>query len=132
MADPEKTKLQTYLADSEMLLFQKNEQIIGVLVYQVRTTEIELMNLAVATAFQRQGVASQLIDSFLSRCAGRPQTLIVKTGDISAGPLALYQQKGFVLSHRVKNYFVENYTEPIIEEGQQLKDQLILKRSAMN
>ncbi|WP_159722019.1 GNAT family N-acetyltransferase [Enterococcus sp. CSURQ0835] len=130
LADPERKKVAAYLPTSQLLLFEKSGQTVGVLVYQERETEIELMNLAVAPAFQRQGIASQLIDHFLQLCRNCSQTLVVKTGEIPPGPLALYQQKGFVVCERVKNYFVEQYTEPIMEDGQRLRDQLILKRAA--
>jgi hypothetical protein len=42
--------------------------------------------------------------------------------------LALYQKLGFVKSEIKKNFFLENYTELIIENGIQAVDMIILKR----
>ena len=40
-----------------------------------------------------------------------------------------YENSGFVLSHRIENYFLEHYYEPIFEHGVQLKDKIYFKRA---
>lgn len=40
-----------------------------------------------------------------------------------------YEKSGFVVSHRIENYFIEHYNEPIFEHGVQLKDKVYLKRN---
>lgn len=40
----------------------------------------------------------------------------------------IYERCGFVRSHRIENFFVENYDHPIFEDGVQLVDMVYLKK----
>jgi len=40
----------------------------------------------------------------------------------------LYKKEGFEVFGVRKNYFVDNYPEPIYENGTQLKDMIMLKK----
>ena len=53
--------------------------------------------------------------------------MIVGTGD-SPRIILFYKSCGFKDSHRVKNFFINNYTQPIFEEGVQLIDMVYLKK----
>ncbi|MNP21088.1 putative N-acetyltransferase YvbK [compost metagenome] len=55
-------------------------------------------------------------------------TLYVGTGDVPF-TLDFYKRCGFVDSHRVKDFFVDNYDHPIFEGGIQLRDMVYLKQS---
>ena len=55
--------------------------------------------------------------------------LIVKTGNSSLGPLALYQRCGFRLTSVKQNHFLENYAEPLYENGIRCVDQILLEYS---
>ena len=54
--------------------------------------------------------------------------LSVGTGD-SPAILRFYERCGFVKSHVVKNFFIDNYDHPMYEDGQQLVDMIYLKRN---
>lgn len=43
--------------------------------------------------------------------------------------IAFYKNCGFVYSHRIPNFFTDNYEHPIFEAGKQLKDMIYLKIS---
>ncbi len=49
------------------------------------------------------------------------------TGD-SPLTIPFYEKCGFVKSHAVKNFFLENYDRPIIEGGVRLVDMIYLKK----
>ena len=55
-------------------------------------------------------------------------TMILGTGDTPV-IVPFYEKSGFVVSHRIENYFIEHYKEPIFEHGVQLKDKVYLKRN---
>ena len=59
---------------------------------------------------------------------GRCRTMLVGTGD---SPLAIpfYENCGFTYSHRIPDFFTDNYDHPIYEAGKQLKDMVYLKRN---
>jgi len=88
---------------------------------------LEIQNLATDTRYQRQGYASQLIDYVAGYYAGRHDKIILGTGDVP-GILTFYEHRGFVVTHRVPDYFTINYDHPIVEDGVLLKDQVYLER----
>jgi hypothetical protein len=51
----------------------------------------------------------------------------VGTGDIS-WIIEFYQKNGFRLSHRIQNFFTDNYGQPMFEEGVQLVDMVYLRK----
>ena len=53
--------------------------------------------------------------------------MFVGTGD-SPLTIPFYEHCGFIISHRVENFFVENYDHPIFEAGKQLIDMVYLKK----
>jgi ribosomal protein S18 acetylase RimI-like enzyme len=53
--------------------------------------------------------------------------MLVGTGDCH-GILSFYNRCGFKESHRIKNFFIDNYDHPMFEEGKQLVDMVYLKR----
>ena len=53
--------------------------------------------------------------------------MYVETGDCPSA-LSFYKHCGFIESHRVKNFFTDNYDHPMFEDGIQLVDMVYLKR----
>ena len=58
---------------------------------------------------------------------GQYKTLQLGTGE-SPLTLPFYEKCGFVQSHRIKNFYTDNYDHPIIEAGVQLVDMVYLKK----
>ena len=58
----------------------------------------------------------------LRRC----RRLLVGTGETPL-TISFYKNCGFRESHRVKNFFIDNYDHPIFEDGIQLKDMIYLE-----
>ncbi|MCI5685975.1 MAG: GNAT family N-acetyltransferase [Enterococcus gallinarum] len=105
-ADPEKEAVDRYIQASEILVFENEQQIVGVIVYQLQTAGWEIMNVAVAPEAQNQGIGGRLLTAALT----------------------LYKKMGFIEKKVVKNYFVDHYKEPIYENGILLTDQVILEK----
>lgn len=53
--------------------------------------------------------------------------MTVGTGDIPY-ILQFYEKNGFNLSHRLCNFFTDNYDHPMYEKGIQLVDMVYLKK----
>ena len=89
----------------------------------------EIKNLATRPEAQRRGYGRSLVHHIVNYCKDlKGTTLLVGTGE-SPSTLGFYEKCGFVRSHRVKNFFVDNYDHVIIEDGKQLVDMLYLKIS---
>lgn len=90
--------------------------------------EIELKNIAVAEKYQGIGLGSWLLKAIrlLARAMGY-RYLWVGTADAGYRQHRFYERNGFVPSGIRENFFIENYLEPIYENGVRLKDMMLFK-----
>ncbi|GGC30354.1 N-acetyltransferase [Parapedobacter defluvii] len=91
---------------------------------------VEIKNIAVNERYQGQGIGSWLLSEIkqLAREAGYKE-VVVGTADAGYRQHSFYLRNGFVKSGIRKNFFIENYPEPIFENGLQLKDMILFKAS---
>lgn len=88
---------------------------------------LEIKNIAVVPEHQRAGYGRSLIDFLARKYKGRYSVLQVGTGD-SPLTIPFYEKCGFIHSHRIANFFTDNYDHPIYERGVQLIDMVYLQR----
>ena len=88
----------------------------------------EIQSLATYPQFQNRGYARFLINHVCDYYKDKGTTMLVGTGDTPV-IIPFYENSGFVVSRRIKNYFLKHYDEPIFEHGVQLKDKVYLKRN---
>ena len=88
---------------------------------------LELKNIAVEPDCQSRGYGKALVDFIAETYQGRYTVLQVGTGD-SPLTVPFYEKCGFVRSHRVKNFFTDNYDHPIYECGVRLVDMVYLRK----
>lgn len=126
MADEQESMIDKYLERGEMFVLNDN----GVKAECVITKEAdgvyELKNIAVIPDSRRKGYGKRLIDYLFSHYTDC-NILLVGTGDVPSS-LRFYDKCGFLESHRIKNFFTDNYDHPIFEDGIQLVDMVYLKR----
>lgn len=89
---------------------------------------LEIKNIATGPALQGRGYGRALIDFLARRFGGEFKILQVGTGD-SPLTVPFYERCGFTRSHRIANFFTDNYDHPIFEAGEQLVDMIYLRRS---
>ena len=87
----------------------------------------ELQNIAVDAAYQRRGYGRAMVKHIFERYAQRGETMLVGTGD-SPPHIAFYESCGFAYSHRIKDYILQRYEQPIFENGVQLRDKIYLSK----
>ena len=85
----------------------------------------EIKNIAVLPDYQRKGYGKSLLGFLLSHYTAC-NTMTVGTGDAPSA-LTFYKKCGFTESHRIKNFFIDNYAHPMFEDGKQLVDMVYLK-----
>ena len=126
LADEQETMIDKYLERGEMFVLDDN----GVKAECVVTKEAdgiyELKNVAVLPDYQRKGYGKRLIDFLFSHYTDC-NTLLVGTGDVPSA-ISFYKKCGFAESHRIQNFFTDNYDHPMFEDGKQLVDMVYLKR----
>lgn len=86
---------------------------------------VEVKNLAVREDFRRMGIGGRMLGYIEKVNAG--STIMLGTGE-SPSNLRFYAACGYRYSHRVTDFFTDNYPEPIVEEGIVLKDMIYLSK----
>lgn len=126
LADEQESMIDRYLERGELYVLDDN----GVKAVCVVTDEgdgtCELKNIAVTPEFQRQGYGKRLINFLVTHYSGEYFQMIVGTGDVP-GAVGFYKSCGFEYSHRIENFFTDNYVHQMIEDGVLLKDMVYLK-----
>ena len=109
LADEQESMIDRYLERGDMFVLYDN----GLKACCVVTREgegiYEIKNIATISFFQRQGYGK-------------------RTGDVPS-TLSFYEHCGFTISHRLKNFFTDNYDHPMYEDGKQLVDMVYLKKT---
>ncbi|MDR1565465.1 MAG: GNAT family N-acetyltransferase [Oscillospiraceae bacterium] len=125
LADEQETMIDKYLERGEMFILNDD----GVKAECVITKEsegvYEIKNIAVLPEYQQKGYGKSLIELVLAHYTNC-QTMLVGTGDTPSA-LGFYHKCGFTESHRIKNFFTENYDHLMFEDGKQLVDMVYLK-----
>ncbi|KUO66189.1 MAG: GNAT family acetyltransferase [Gracilibacter sp. BRH_c7a] len=126
LADEQEDMVDKYIEHGEMFVLDDNEVKAECVVTKEADGIYELKNIAVQPDCQRKGYGKALIE-FLFSYYPDCRTMFVGTGD-SLAILNFYKKCGFTESHRVENFFTDNYDHPIYENGKQLVDMIYLKR----
>jgi ribosomal protein S18 acetylase RimI-like enzyme len=131
LADETIEAIKKYIYDSDVYVVTEHgqsEPIAVFALYKISDTEIEIKNIAVSEVLQGKGIGSYLI-SEVKRIAKRENfnSIIVGTPDCSFREIKFYEQNGFIKYDIKKDFFVKNYSEPIVENGIMLRDMIILK-----
>lgn len=127
LADEQESMIDRYLERGEMFVLKDKGVKAICVVTNERKGVCELKNIAVTPDSQRQGYGKRLINYLLTHYAGKYNQMIVGTGDVPSA-IGFYKSCGFEYSHRIENFFTDNYDHPMIEDGVLLKDMIYLKR----
>lgn len=130
LADPSRSQINEYLESGHCYVAKLNSQTIGVLILKELTpTSVEIKNIAIDELFQGKGYGKQLLKyaDEISRKLNY-EKIIIGTGNSSIGQLSLYQKEGFEMSHIKKDFFLDNYKEPIFENDIQCKHMVVLEK----
>jgi GNAT superfamily N-acetyltransferase len=127
LADEQENMIDKYLEAGDMFALYADDLKSICVVTKEEEGIYELKNIATYTKYQGQGYGKKLIEYIFKYYQGRCKTMYVGTGD-SPLTVPFYESCGFIKSHSVKNFFVDNYDHPIYECGKQLIDMVYLKK----
>ena len=123
-ADPDEAMIARYLDEGEMYVLMANGQATAEAVVVRRDDgEFEIKNLATAPEMRGRGYAGQLVRHLFRLFAPRGGKMYVGT---SPANLGFYEHLGFRMAYVEKNFFTDNYPEPIYEDGKLLTDMIYL------
>jgi len=86
----------------------------------------EIKNIATYEKYQGNGYGKIMIKYIIDNLKGKCKIILVGTGEDDK-IISFYKNCGFVYSHTVKDFFVNNYDHKMFENGKQLIDMIYLK-----
>ncbi len=129
-ADPSKEMVEKYLKGSEIYVAKISNEIIGVYVlYPISSKIGEIKNIAVKEEHQGKGIGKLLLEHAFKQAKVKGyKELIIGTGNSSVGQLYLYQKTGFQIANIKWNFFIDNYPNPLYENGIRVQHMIVLSK----
>ena len=127
LADEQESMIDRYLERGDMFVLEDNGTRAICVVTDEGNGVCELKNIAVTPESQRQGYGKKLISYLVSHYSTKYTLMIVGTGDVPSAT-GFYKNCGFEYSHRIENFFIDNYDHLMYEDGMLLKDMIYLKQ----
>lgn len=127
-ADPCENRIRKYLSNADIYTVISEGETVGVCILQPHSAiTLELMNIAVRPGSQGKGIGRQLLQFVIAQSRQKKaQELLLGTGTFGYQQ-AFYQREGFRVVSIDKDFFLNHYEEPVMENGIQHKDMLRLK-----
>lgn len=130
LADEQENMIDKYLTHGDLFaLYDDNLKSVCV-VSPTDSETCELKNIATYEKYQGKGYGRALINFVLDYYKNDYKTMLVGTGETPT-ILSFYESCGFGKSHRVKNFFTDNYDHPMFNGDIQLVDMIYLKKDLL-
>lgn len=128
IGDEEESMVNKYLNRSTLfVLYYENTPTSVCAVMPIDDNTVEIKNLATCPEYQNKGCASTLLDFVFNKYKENFNSVILGTGE-NEKTLSFYKKRGFVETRRIRNFFINNYSRPIFENGKQLTDMIYLEK----
>ncbi len=126
IGDESEAMINRYLDSGTLYVGFSNGKPIAVCVtLNLDPNTVEIKNLAVEAEYRRHGYGRRMLEYIESQHSNKK--IILGTGE-TPSTLRFYKSCGYSYSHRIPNFFTDNYPTPIIEEGVTLRDMIYLKK----
>ena len=113
-ADPSKASIDKYLSDSDVYGLQVDKNIVSLaVILPISKNTLELKNLVTKKEYRGKGYSKKLLKSLCGNYKQKYNKMLVGT---SENNIPFYVKQGFDKYEKtIKNYFVDNYDEEIID-----------------
>ena len=128
LADEQEDMIDKYLPDGDLFALYDDDLKSVCVVVPVNSETCELKNIATYEKYQGRGYGRALIKFISDFYKKDYKTMLVGTGETPA-ILSFYEKSGFTISHRLKNFFTDNYDHPMFEGDIQLVDMIYLQKN---
>jgi GNAT superfamily N-acetyltransferase len=127
LADESEEMIDKYLEKGDLYaIFDEDLKTVCVVI-ELDEQSCELKNIATCEKYQGKGYGRTMINYVIEVYKEQYKTMYLGTGEVPS-ILSFYNSCGFKESHRIKNFFTDNYDHIMIEEGIQLVDMVYLKK----
>lgn len=126
IGDESETMIERYLDPGTLYVGLFNGKLIAVCVtLNLDPNTVEIKNLAVEDKYRRHGYGRRMLEYVESQHSNKK--IILGTGE-TPSTLRFYKSCGYSYSHRIPDFFTDNYPDPIIEDGVTLRDMIYLEK----
>lgn len=101
-----KSAFRYHILKNNLYIFEKDEKIVGYILWLERKDYFRLYSLAVDSSFQGLGIASKLLEYSFEKLKNKNFSLEVKTKNIKA--IKLYEKYGFKIKKVLKDYYEDS------------------------
>lgn len=127
LADEDLKMIEKYLYRGEMFALYDDDLKSVCVVTEESDDVCELKNIATYEKWHGKGYGSKLLKYIFLHYKGTYTKMLVGTGDVP-WIMKFYQKNGFRISHRITNFFTDNYDHPMFDDGVQLVDMVYLSK----
>ncbi len=127
LADEQENMIDKYLPGGDLFALYDDDLKSVCVVVAIDKETCELKNIATYQKYQGKGYGRALINFISDFYKNDYKTMLVGTGETPA-ILSFYKSCGFEKSHRVKNFFTDNYDHLMFDGDIQLVDMIYLKK----
>ncbi len=128
LSDDTRESIDKNIHNGEVFVAEIAEKIIAAFILKAEEEyTVEIKNIAVMEGLQGNGVGTMLL-GYIKEIAGIRglNKLLVGTCDQCFKEMEFYKKSGFEIFNVRKNFFVDNYKDPIYENGIQIRDMVML------
>jgi len=126
LGDEQESMIKNYLYRGELFALYDGDLKTVSVVTKEDDNIYEIKNIATYEKYQGKGYGKIMVKYIIEKYKNKCKILLVGTGE-NEKPILFYKNCGFVYSHTIKDFFVNNYDHEIFEEGKQLRDMVYLK-----
>lgn len=126
LADESEIMIDKYLPSGDLFALYDDDLKSVCVVAPINDETCELKNIATYEKYQGKGYGRALIKFISDFYKNSYKTMLLGTGDVP-WILSFYESCGFEQSHRIRNFFTDNYDHPMFDGDIQLIDMVYLK-----
>jgi len=126
LADEQEDMIDKYLDRGTLFALYDDDLKSICVVTDEENGDFEIQSLATYKHFQGKRYGTRLVKYVSEYYKNKGTVIYVGTGDRL---VPFYENCGFTLSHRLENYYIEHYKEPMFDAGIRLKDKVYLKKT---
>ncbi len=127
LADESENMIDKYLSGGDLFALYDDDLKSACVVVPIDGETCELKNISTYEKYQGKGYGKTLINYISDYYKDDYKTMLVGTGEVP-WILSFYESCGFEKSHRIKNFFTDNYAHLMFDGEIQLVDMIYLKK----
>lgn len=129
LADPDINIVNSYLNKGDLfILSEESNTISAAIVIEYSKDICELKNIATYEKFQDKGFGRKLVNYIFDYYKNKYNYIVVGTGNSSTNNINFYKSLGFKYYKTIDNFFIDNYPDPIYEDGILCSDMIYFKK----